>query len=72
MIDKFQVLTIEGENVIVQAHDFDRLMDTIHDDREMLKLCLSALESGIGFIPAGYGVERQQWEVIEAVKERLK
>ena len=39
--------------------------------RELLQMALTALERGIEFVPAGYGIERQQWETIEALRAHL-
>jgi hypothetical protein len=36
-----------------------------------LQQALDALERGIEFVPAGYGIERQQWETIEAIRAHL-
>jgi hypothetical protein len=40
--------------------------------RELLQMALTALERGIEFVPAGYGIERQQWETIEAIHAHLE
>jgi len=39
--------------------------------RELLQMAFTALERGIEFVPVGYGIERQQWEAIEAIHSHL-
>ena len=55
--------------IFAQADAIDAEARRVERMAELLVQCREALSKSIGFVPTGYGIERQCWEALAALDE---